>query len=254
MTSPTEQVLNALETFFAEQEKETEAVQRSERLYRRRMGQALGFWLAALVILFLPAFLAWIKVQTPLSSMTWLTLSYTSLTISVIFAGRAFWQVGREQPEVWHLIRFPRQGMISRLKARMLAEKDVLNQLVAFDSATLSQVRVRLALANELQRERTETIFGLVTKVGILPGVFTGASALLLAWKGANPIIALLLGILFLGLCWTYHVSSNMLLAFTDLRGMLGLLDRAQVMQAEGIKVQQPAETSDASPVLASPL
>ena len=127
----------------------------------------------------------------------------------------------------------PKQTILKRLASTLDTETKYLTQLLELDHDALTLTHARLEQATESLKEKTESLFGLVSKVGLFPGIVAIGVALIPALKrsGNNLILVVLAALLF----WNHNVSYNLQLSLTDLRQIAGLVKRALSIEREAV-------------------
>ena len=151
----------------------------------------------------------------------------------------AYVAVIREQREVLQIYARPKQALLKRLESLLDTEEQYLQPLLALDRDALILAHARLEQASEVLKEKTESLFGLVSKVGLFPGIVAIGVALIPALKssGNNLILVVLALLLF----WNHSVSYNLQLSLTELKQLSGLAKRALSLERE-----------EAAPILAA--
>lgn len=169
-------MLQLVHTLVTEQDRVDAQEEQTEYVYRRATSISLG-------LLGLSAFI--LALETTLSGRVFWT--YVMVVLAVLyFAGATVW-LWRRSGELRWALAHPKAAMFKNVRMRLVSEQPCLDQLVTFDHTILEQVRDRLDQEVVTRLALTEIVFGLINRVGLIPGILTVITALVTASKGAAP-------------------------------------------------------------------
>ena len=225
------QALQILTDYANELDEDDPKFRASEQRYSQRTRVAL--WI--IVLSLIPGAL---DVAYP--HLGWNLVFILLLVTAVIRSVWAIWLVTREQQEILQFYAKPKQTVLKRLASTLDTETKYLNQLLALEYEALTLTYARLEQATENLKDKTESLFGLVSKVGLFPGIVAIGVALIPALKssGNNLILVVLAALLF----WNHNVSYNLQLSLIELKQIAGLVKRAlSIEQEEAAAIPIPA-------------
>ena len=171
-----------------------------------------------------------LALETTLSSRVLWTYVMVALAV-VYFAGATVW-LWRRSGELRWALAHPKAAMLRSVGTHLNSEQPQLDQLATFDQATLEQLRDRLEQEVTTRLALTEIVFGLINRVGLIPGILTVMTALVTASKGAAPGALLGLEALTILFLTAYNVSTGIQIAAVEVRSMVLLMTKAISRQA----------------------
>lgn len=136
-----------------------------------------------------------------------------------------------DQKDTWAALKQPRKSMIKALKSSYEIEESYVTMLLKYPTTTLQFVRARLADRIDVQRERSDGIFGAISKVGLFPSVLAAIITAVTTTKGAFNWVTLAAAIGTGLLILNQNTAANFHMAAADTKLMLSLLDRAITLQ-----------------------
>lgn len=211
-----QRLLQFLKDLAAAQDQVDAQEEQTERLYRRATSVSLA-------LLGFSAFILALEVAIS-QRVVW---TYVVVGMAVLyFAGATVW-LWRRSGKLLSALAHPKAAMLENLEARLVSDQLHLNQLVTFDLPLLEQVRDRLEQEVTTRLTLTEIVFGLVNRVGLIPGVLTVMTALVTASKGAAAGALLGLEALTVLFLVAYNVSTSIQIAAVEVRSMVLLLTKA---------------------------
>ncbi|MVN87607.1 hypothetical protein GO986_12605 [Deinococcus sp. HMF7620] len=211
-------LLDGLEEYMAKDDQESSEVAASQKRYGRRVS-----WSLALLAVALAA--TGVQALQPFDGFT---LVYGGLVLmALLIAVVANILVVREQGNVFQSLRQPRPAMISALQERLIGEEAEVAKLLSYGLPEIQFARARLAQTSEIQKERFEAVFGAAGRLGMLPAILATAAATLPVIKGAPLWLLITAVVVAFLVVLTQNKATDVQMALSDLKHMLGLLDQA---------------------------
>ena len=209
-------LLQLLKGLAAEQDRVDAQEEQTERLYRRATSVSLA-------LLGFSAFV--LALEVAISQKVFWT--YVVVAIAMLyFAGATVW-LWRRSGKLLSALAHPKAAMLGNLEARLVSDQIHLDQLVTFDRSLLERVRDQLEQEVTTRLTLTEIVFGLVNRVGLIPGVLPVMTALVTAAKGAAAGALLGLEALTILFLIAYNVSTSIQIAAVEVRSLVSLLAKA---------------------------
>jgi len=222
-------ILGGLEAYMAEDDQESPAVTASQKRYGYRVLLSvllLGGALVATVVQAVRPF--------PEFELVYGALLLAALTVAII----ANILVVREQGSVFQDLRQPRSAIMKALQGRLVSEEEQVAKLLAYGLPELQFARTRLNQTSEIQKERFEAVFGAAGRLGFLPAILATAAATLPVIKGAPLWLLMIAVVIALLVVLAQGKATDLQMALSDFKHMLGLLDQAVAVK-EGEKARQ---------------
>ena len=149
------------------------------------------------------------------------------MLIATIVSIWAILRATTEQADTWRSLRRPRPAMLASLKRTHDTEERYVNHLATYAPTTLQYTRARLADRTESLRERSEALFGGISKIGLFPSILAALVAAVSAVKGAPLWAVLASGLGTVLLVVNQDTAATMHMSNVDTKLMLSILDRA---------------------------
>jgi hypothetical protein len=217
-------VLDTLNRYIRRLDQPTDEENASERRLRNRTAFGMAIYVLAFAALILSAVFKDIEVR--------LLIAFSVLLVlSAVVNGVALTRAFMEQKDTWSALKRPRESMIKALKSTYPIEENYVTMLLKHPTPTLQFVRARLTDRIDVQRERSDGIFGAISKVGLFPSVLAAIVTAVTATKGTFTWVTLAAAVGTGLLILNQNTAADFHMAAADTKLMLSLLDRAIALQ-----------------------